>query len=185
MPLSPTRHAKSPPAHAHAAEHGEVRAPSGAEARGRQEEGLALLERAFSPSGRPVIGFFVYVAETTLMRSLKRRKPYHAIVPSLIGTPAILSARPGISQTELAAYLGIERASAGKQVAACLKRGWIRREVSADDRRRFSLYITTRGEQMLRRVASIIPRHEDEFTSALTPEERQTLKSLLRKLITS
>lgn len=184
MHLSPTRRSTRSPTPDHAADD-EVREPAGSEARRRQEEGLVLLERAFSPSGDPVVGFFVYVAETTLMRSLKRRKLYHAIVPSLIGTPAILSARPGISQTELAAYLGIERATAGKQVAACLKRGWIRREVSAHDRRRFSLFITERGEQMLRRVASIIPQHENEFASALTPEERQTLKALMRKLITS
>ena len=72
-----------------------------AEARRMQEQGLALLERAYSPSGAPVLGLFVYVAETTLMRSLKRRKTYQAIVPSLIGTPAILFARPGISQTSL------------------------------------------------------------------------------------
>lgn len=148
-----------------------------------QEQGLALLERAYSPSGAPVLGLFVYVAETTLMRSLKRRKTYQAIVPSLIGTPAILFARPGISQTELAGYLGIERASAGKQVAACIERGWIRREVSGRDKRRFSLFITARGERMLQKIISIIPQHESEFASDLTAAERETLRTLLRKLI--
>jgi DNA-binding MarR family transcriptional regulator len=178
-----TPHAKSRPADGRAARESEAREPAVSEVQRLHQQGLALLEHAYSPTGAPVLGFFVYVAETMLMRSLKRRKRYHAIVPSLIGTPAILSARPGISQTELATYLGIERATAGKQVAACIERGWIRREVSGRDKRRFSLFITARGERMLQKIVSIIPQHEREFTSALTAEERETLKTLLRKLI--
>ncbi len=144
---------------------------------------LALLERAFSPSGEPVIGFYVYSAASILIRGLTRDRRYRSIVPHLIGTPAILSARPGISQTELGEYLGLERATAGKQVAVCLQRGWIRREVSHQDRRRFALYITPKGERMLRDVATIIPQHEREYTAALTADERRTLRRLLQKLI--
>jgi DNA-binding MarR family transcriptional regulator len=62
-------------------------------------------------------------------------------------------------------------------------RGWIRREVSPYDKRRFSLYITLKGERMLREVAQIIPRHERKYTSVLTEQERATLNGLLRKLI--
>ena len=149
----------------------------------KSDNRLALLERAFNPSGEPVIGFYVYSAASTLIRGLNRNKRYRSIVPNLIGTPAILSARPGISQTELGEYLGLERATAGKQVAVCLKRGWIRREVSHQDRRRFALYITPKGERMLRTVSTIIPQHEREYTAALTADERLTLRRLLQKLI--
>lgn len=159
-------------------------APAGAGGAGHAYgDGLALLERAFNPSGEPVIGFYVYSASAALIRGLNRSKTYRAIVPNLIGTPAILLARPGISQTELGAYLGCERATAGKQVAVCLKRGWIRRVTAHQDRRRFALYITPKGERMLREVATIIPRHEREYTAALSADERRTLRRLLQKLI--
>lgn len=150
-----------------------------------QEDRLALLEQALCPTGETVLGLYIYTASVQLFQSLNRNHTYRAIVPHLIGAPAIVSVRPGLSQSELGRYLGVERATSGKQVAACLKRGWIRREVSADDKRRYSLYITPKGQRMLGEVAQIIPRHEREHTAILTAEDRQTLKRLLHKLITA
>ena len=147
------------------------------------EDRLALLERTLCPTGETVLGLYVYTAGVELLQGLSRNRTYRAIIPYLIGAPAIVSVRPGLSQTELASYLGVERATVGKQVAGCLRHGWIRREVCAHDRRRFSLYITAKGERMLREVAQIIPQHEREYTAMLTPEERETLKRLLRKLV--
>lgn len=155
--------------------------PSGA----RDEDRLAILERALCPSGEMVLGLYVYSAGMNLLRGLSRDSCYRAIVPHLIGTPAMVLARPGLSQTDLARHLGVERATVGKQVAACLRHGWIRREVSPYDKRRFSLYITPKGERMMRDVSRIIPQHEREYTAQLTEDERKTLKRLLRKLITT
>src|SRR5512146_593768 len=118
-----------------------------------REYRLALLERTLCPTGETVLGLYVYTAGVDLLQSLNRNYTYRAIVPHLIGAPAIVSVRPGLSQTELAQYLGVERATSGKQVAACLKRGWIRREVPPHDKRRYSLYITPKGQKMLREVA--------------------------------
>lgn len=148
-----------------------------------REDRLALLERSLCPTGETVLGLYIYTASVQLLRSLNRSPAYRAIVPHLIGAPAVVSALPGISQTELGHYLGIERATSGKQVAACIKRGWIRRELSSHDQRRYSLYVTAKGQQMLHEVARIIPRHEREHTAILTEEDRQMLKRLLRKLI--
>lgn len=144
---------------------------------------MKLRESVLSPSGATVLGLYVYTAGAQAENEVKRHDLFRAIVPHLIGTPAIVSARPGISQTRLAEYLGCERATAGKQVAACLRRGWIRREDSPFDGRKFSLFITPKGTRMLRSVACIIPQHEREYTAPLTAEERETLKTLLLKLI--
>ncbi len=148
-----------------------------------KEDRLALLERTLCPTGETVLGLYIYTASVQLLQSLNRHPTYRAIVPHLIGAPAVVSAIPGISQTELGHYLGVERATSGKQVAACLKRGWIRREVSSHDKRRYALYITPKGRRMLHEVAQIIPRHEREHTAILTEEDRQLLKRLLHKLI--
>lgn len=147
------------------------------------EEGLRIRESVLSPSGATVLGLYVYTAGVQAENEVKRSPVFRAIVPHLIGTPAIISARPGISQTQLAQYLGCERATAGKQVAECLRRGWIRRVISPDDKRKFSLYITPKGTDMLRNVVRVIPQHEREYTAPLTADERETLKRLLLKLI--
>lgn len=148
-----------------------------------RSEGLKLLESVLSPSGATVLALYVYTAGVQAEVHVKRHDLYRTIVPHLIGTPAIVSALPGISQAQLAQYLGCERATAGIQVVACLKRGWIRREDSPHDRRKFSLYVTPKGERMLREVVRIIPQHERDYTAPLTQAERETLKRLLLKLI--
>jgi DNA-binding MarR family transcriptional regulator len=90
---------------------------------------------------------------------------------------------PGISQTELAQLLSCERATAGLQVAECVRKGWIRRVVSATDKRRYELQLTPKGERMLAEVRTIIARHEAEFLASLSQEERESLRRLLAKLI--
>lgn len=149
------------------------------------EDSLKLLERALSPSGEPVLGLYIHTAEQVLLHTLRSRRAYQAIVPHLIGTPAILSVRPGISQTELGHYLRCSRAAAGKQVVACIKRGWVRRDDSPQDKRRFLLYITPAGAQMLRESIRISPAHEEELAAALSDSERRMLRRLLHKLIMS
>ena len=146
-------------------------------------EGLRILESVLSPSGETVLGLYVYSAGAQLDNEVRQHPVFRAIVPYLIGTPAIVSAKPGISQTELAKYLACERATAGKQVAACMTHGWIRREACPQDKRKLQLFITPKGKKMLRAAISVIPQHEREYTSTLTSSERETLKHLLLKLV--
>ena len=158
-------------------------ARAGDQTRRRRAEGMALLERTYNPAGDPVVGYFIYTAYLELVRSLKSRKEYRAIRPGAIGTPAILAARPGISQIELAAYLGVERATAGKYVAYGIRHGLVRRELTAHDRRRFALFVTPKGLDALHQAVAAIPGHEEHFTRVLSKQERNTLRTLLRKLI--
>ena len=154
-------------------------------ARGKRRgnvEGVGILHSVFAPGGQPVIGLYVYLASRELLKSLSI-KEFEAIQPHLLGTPAVLSKHPGLSQSDLAKFLSMERATIGKQISACLARGWVRRERDPKDRRRFSLNITKKGEQMLREVVDVIAHHERLFTRSLTDAERLTLQFLLGKLI--
>jgi len=101
----------------------------------------------------------------------------------LIGTPALLARYPGLSQAELASFLGTERATAGLQVAQCLERGLVRRTRSNWDGRRYELRVTEKGLRMLAVARRVLPEYEDLFASALTARERATLRRLLMRLI--
>lgn len=130
-----------------------------------------------------VLALYIYSASIALQHSQTVRSEYRKIRSHVIGTPAIVSAMPGISQTELAELLACERATAGLQVAECVRLGWIRRILSAADKRRYELHITPKGERMLVEVGQIITQHEAEFLAPLSREERKTLRDLLAKLI--
>ena len=145
--------------------------------------GVRIIEQAISPQGTPVIGLHLHMAFGLLARSLARGSRFESIKPAAIGIPALLQAHPGLSQTELADLLGIERMTAGVQVERCIRRSLVRRVRSREDRRRYCLYITPRGAARLRRIAALIPKHEQFVFGGLTAFERGVLYRSLRKLI--
>lgn len=145
--------------------------------------GVRLIERTLSPSGDPVIGLYLYMVGGWLARSMSRGSRFATIRPNSIGIPALLRMHPGLSQTELADLMGIERMTAGVQVASCIRRGLVKRERSAEDRRKYCLYVTAKGEANLRRIAELIPLHEQSLFGRLSRAERGTLYRLLRKLV--
>ncbi len=149
----------------------------------QQSVGVRLIERAISPGGKPVIGLLLFMAYGRLMRSMSRGSRFEIIRPGSIGIPALLQGHPGLSQTELADLLGIQRMTAGMQVAQCIDEGHVRRVRSVEDRRRYQLYVTPKGRAYLKRVAALVPKHEAELFGRLTQAEQAALQRLLGRLI--
>jgi DNA-binding MarR family transcriptional regulator len=145
--------------------------------------GVRLIEQTISSSGAPVIGLYLFMVSMWLARSMARGSRFAAIRPGAIGIPALLKARPGLSQAELADLMGIERMTAGLHVLSCIRSGLVRRERSPQDRRKYRLYVTRKGERNLLRMAALIPSHEQHFFGQLSRSERNGLYRSLRKLI--
>jgi DNA-binding MarR family transcriptional regulator len=145
---------------------------------------LTAIETILSPNGEPVLGLYAHALHLVLMRTLSEDPAYAAILPHLIGAPAMLLARPGLSQTELARLLGKERATIGLQIEQCLAKGLVRRIAASDDRRKYQLFITAKGREFLAAARRAVPDHEARFARGLTAAERATLRRLLWKMIT-
>lgn len=145
--------------------------------------GVRVIERALSPSGAPVIGLHLYMAYGWLARSMSRGGKFGGIKPVVIGIPAVLNEHPGLSQTEVADMLGLERMTVGLQVQQCIRGGLVRRQRSEDDRRKYRLYVTSKGRERLRRISRLIPQHERYLFGELSKTEQKTLHRLLQKVI--
>lgn len=145
--------------------------------------GVRIIERTISPAGAPVIGLLMYMAYGCLLRSVARGSRYAGIKPAAIGMPALLNSYPGMSQTELADMLGLERMTVGVQVQHCIRSGLVRRERCEDDRRKYRLYVTGKGLTRLRQIARLIPMHEQSVFGDLSQAEQKTLHRLLQKVI--
>jgi DNA-binding MarR family transcriptional regulator len=145
--------------------------------------GTRVIEGAISPHGRPVIGLYLFMAYGRLIRSMGRGTRFAAINPVAIGVPALLKAFPGLSQTELADLLGVERMTAGLQVAQCIRRGLVTRRRSVTDRRRYELHVTAKGLGNLRRIAKLISLHEQAVFGGLGAGDREALYRSLRRLV--
>jgi DNA-binding MarR family transcriptional regulator len=144
---------------------------------------FAIIESVLSPTGAPVLGLHLHVAHMMLLSSFEEQLGQGNVTANWVGIIALVEAYPGISQIELARLIRLERATVGERVARSLRAGLIRRVDSAHDRRKYALYLTPHGKQVLKHLRERIPAHEKEFTAGLTAEERVTLQRLLDKLV--
>lgn len=149
----------------------------------RLADGVRVIERAISPQGEPVIGLYLFMAHGLLLRSMSRGSRFAEIRPLNIGVPALIAAHPGISQTELADLMGVERMTAGKQVAACLRAGLVKRQRSREDSRRYELHVTARARRNLRRITALIPLHEQALFGHLSARDRAALHRILARIV--
>lgn len=145
--------------------------------------GVKVIERAISPKGDPVTGLYLFMAYSRLIRSINRGGEFPDIRPLSIGVPALLSAHPGLSQSELADLMGVERMTAGKQVAACIRAGLVTRRRSPDDHRKYVLKVTAKAKKDLHKIAQRVPQHEEALFGRLSARDRTALHRILVRLI--
>jgi DNA-binding MarR family transcriptional regulator len=143
----------------------------------------ALIESQLLTGPEPVLGVYLHVAYMTFMSTYEEVVGRGEITPNMIGVLSLLAQRSGMSQAELARLFGVERATMGAIVARAMEAGFVMRKDSNGDARRYSLYLTSRGEQMLVKLRQRIPEHEKQAAGRLTLSERQQLRALLDKLV--
>lgn len=77
----------------------------------------------------------------------------------------------------------MSRATVSNVSGSLEERGYLLREVSAEDRRSLDLRLTPAGLELIRSLYTEQNRRETQWASSLTAEERSTLTRLLTKLI--
>jgi DNA-binding MarR family transcriptional regulator len=102
--------------------------------------------------------------------------------PPDAGVLRLLRMSPGISQQELSARLRIHPSRLVALVDNLEKQKLVERQVNPDDRRLYSLHLTKAGVEILERIGKVAREHQEALLSALSPQERGELASLLRKV---
>ncbi|MGD9867344.1 MAG: MarR family winged helix-turn-helix transcriptional regulator, partial [Hyphomicrobiales bacterium] len=90
-----------------------------------------------------------------------------------------LHRQPGLSQSELAELIEVEKATAGRLIDRLEANGWVERRPDPADRRINRIYMTAEGERMNRAMRPISRAMVEEELSALTPTDREQLVDLL------
>jgi MarR family transcriptional regulator for hemolysin len=80
---------------------------------------------------------------------------------------------PGVKQTELAAILEIERATLGRLLDRLEKKGWVRREDDASDRRVWRVHLTKAAEPAMRRLRTQAAKLRSDALAGLSAKERE------------
>jgi DNA-binding MarR family transcriptional regulator len=102
--------------------------------------------------------------------------------PPDAGVLRLLRISAGISQQELAARLRIHPSRLVAIVDNLEKRKFVERKVNPDDRRLYSLQLTSSGVEILGQIGKVAREHQDSLLSALSSEERVELALLLHKV---
>lgn len=87
--------------------------------------------------------------------------------------------QPGVSQSDLAEALEVERATAGRLIDRLAEYGWLERRQDPKDRRVNRIYMTKLGRKIHGRIGPIAEAMVREELSGLTRGEREQLTGLL------
>ena len=128
------------------------------------------------------IGFRLRRVQNQLSRRFAMVTSGEGLRSGLFSSLAIVSANPGISQSELSREVGLDKSVTVTIVDEMEKFGWAERRRSLRDRRRHALYVTPAGEAKLDQLFALMEENEADVLHQLTQTERLMLSELLDRM---
>ncbi len=104
------------------------------------------------------------------------------MTPGRFGVLTLIAANPGLSQSDLAAALAIDRSTLVPVIDELEAKRLVARLPSPSDRRTNALHLTDEGEAARLDIEGRVRRHEDDMAGRLTSGERRQLVALLSRL---
>jgi DNA-binding MarR family transcriptional regulator len=95
-----------------------------------------------------------------------------------------IAERGPLTVSQLADTLSVSAPTASQVVNTLVERGWLKVELSARDRRRHDVHITSAGTQLLANQTRKRLRNIQTILEQLTPEERTQLVYILDRVVT-
>ncbi len=126
------------------------------------------------------LGYFVRRVQVWIFQDFIRRLSRIDISPAQFSVLVIIGANEGLSQSELAATLGIERARLVRMLHLLDRRGLTERLPSTADGRRHALRLTRAGQTTLKQAKALAAQHEASLLPKLGPERYQLLLAAMR-----
>ena len=93
-----------------------------------------------------------------------------------------LHRHPGVSQSELADLMEVERASAGRMIDRLEANGWVERRAQNGDRRVKRVYLTPEAERVHRRIWRVAETTVNDALADLSAREGAQLRTLLGRV---
>ncbi|AIQ75264.1 MULTISPECIES: MarR family transcriptional regulator [Paenibacillus] len=95
---------------------------------------------------------------------------------------ALMLEKEGLSQNEIAANLGKDKASVARMIASLESKGYIRKVTSAQDRRAVNVYVTEEGRKLENTINEVTVNLNEIIESGLSASDYSTLKTLLTRV---
>jgi DNA-binding MarR family transcriptional regulator len=127
------------------------------------------------------LGYFVRRVQVWVFQDFNRRLSHIDLSPAQFSVLVVISANPGLSQAELAATLGIERARLVRLLHRLERRSLTQRLPSSVDGRRHALQLTREGQKLLTRAKALAEQHEQVLKEKFGAQHHAMLLETLRE----
>lgn len=131
---------------------------------------------------RNLVGYHMRRATNVMATDFARALSGTGMRQVPFGIMSVLAANPGIKQGSAGEILGIQRANMVALINQLVDAGLVDRQISAEDRRAFSLTLTPQGEQVHAECMARIRAHEDALLADFSDAERRMLIQLLSRI---
>jgi len=129
-----------------------------------------------------VLGFHVRMASAAIYRDFAASMSALDLTQKQVAVLELVTNNAHVSQIDLAAALGTDRATMMALIDRLEARGIIERRPSQTDKRRQILSLTAEGRAVLAKAREAVAAHERRFTSRYDPAELETLVAGLKRL---
>jgi DNA-binding MarR family transcriptional regulator len=129
-----------------------------------------------------LLGFHLRLAHVAMYRDFMAVLSDLDLTQKQCATLQLIGANPAVSQVDIAATLGTDRATMMAMVDRLEERGLVVRTRSQVDRRRRELHLTPEGQSVTRKAVAAIQGHESRFKSRLTKSQLESLMTALRAI---
>lgn len=92
---------------------------------------------------------------------------------------AVLAHRDGLSQSQLADMLEVEKATTGRLIDHVEKSGWIERRPVAGDRRLWGVYLTGQARLLIAEVERVVMNTRMDLLEGLSPSQQSEMSRAL------
>jgi MarR family transcriptional regulator for hemolysin len=131
---------------------------------------------------RRTLGFLISDVARMMRSSFDRRVRRIGLTRPQWLVLSLLHHRPGVSQTELAEMLEVERAVAGRMIDRLERRRWVVRRPDPADRRVKRLFLTAEARGVQAEMGRIAEEMLDDAMALLGDGEREALAEMLERV---
>jgi DNA-binding MarR family transcriptional regulator len=97
----------------------------------------------------------------------------------------ILEKNAKFSQNEIAVLIFKDAASITRIIELMVNKGYLKRTINSDDRRKFNLEISTKGKETIKLLTPVLEENRKCALKDLSKKELEQLDSILHKIITN
>jgi DNA-binding MarR family transcriptional regulator len=127
------------------------------------------------------LGYYIRRVQVWVFQDFIRTLAGADIRPAQYSVLTVIGANPGLSQSDLADTLAIERARLVHVLDKLEKRGLTERQSSPHDRRSHALHLTPEGQKMLKQLKALAARHEANLIKSLGENNYKSALDIFRQ----